>query len=303
VTTTGRNEPLEQVIAGMRQGGPVFSDDPLQSRAAFEALLATLPVAEDLTFSDAELGGVPALYSASAPGGAGALLYLHGGGYVAGSAMGYRGLAAGLGRAAGVETYAIDYRLAPEHPFPAAVEDAVAAYRELIEQGIDHRRIVIAGDSAGGGLTISTLVSLRDQGVPLPAAAAVFSPWTDLACDSATMESKAAEDPALTPEGVRAMAGHYLAGADYAHPLASPVNADLSGLPPLLIQVGSAEILLADAEKLAERARLAGTPVQLEVWPGMVHVWQAFAFMLPEGLAALDRAGDFLRRAMTVGIA
>lgn len=299
---TGRNEPLEQIIAGMREGGPVFSDDALQSRAAFEALLDTLPVAEDLTFSEAVLGGVPALYSATGPAGAGALLYLHGGGYVAGSARGYRGLAANLGRAAGVETYAIDYRLAPEHPFPAAVDDASTAYRALIEQGIDHGRIVIAGDSAGGGLTVSTLLKLRDEGVQLPAAAVVFSPWADLACDSATMEGKSAEDPALTPEGLREMAGLYAPGGDRTHPLASPVNADLAGLPPLLIQVGSAEILLADAEKLAERASLAGTSVQLEVWPGMVHVWQAFAFMLPEGRAALDQAGGFLRKAMAEAI-
>lgn len=291
---TAVNEPLEQLIAGMRQGGPIFAGDPLEARARFEALLATMPVADDLTFSQAELGGVPVLHSPTGPADAGALLYFHGGAFIAGSAQGYRDLAANLGRAAGVQTFSVDYRLAPESPFPAAVEDAAAAYRELIDRGIESNRIVFAGDSAGGGLAVSALLKLREEGTPLPAAAALLSPWADLACESPMLEAKAKEDPSLASAGLRAMAAHYLAGAEARQPLASPVHADLSGLPPLLIQVGSAEILLGDAVTLAERAGAAGTRVQLEIWPAMIHVWQAFHFMLPEGRQAVDVAGAFL---------
>jgi acetyl esterase/lipase len=291
------NEPLQQLIAGMRQGGPDFAGDPLKARADFEALLATMPVAEDLSFSQVELGGVRALHSPTGPADR-ALLYFHGGAFACGSAQGYRGLAANLGRAAGAQTFSVDYRLAPENPFPAAVEDAAAAYRGLLDQGIDPGRIVFAGDSAGGGLAVSALLKLRDDDSPLPAAAVVLSPWVDLACNNAMLEAKAEQDPSLTPAGLRAMADHYLAGAEATEPLASPAHADLSGLPPLLIQVGSAEILLGDAVILAERAGAAGTGVQLEIWPRMIHVWQAFHFMLPEGRQAIDAAGAFLQAAM-----
>lgn len=294
---TEANAPLQQLIAGMRHGGPDFADDPLKARADFEALLATMPVADELVFAQVKLGGVPALHS---PTGAAdsALLYFHGGAFVCGSAAGYRGLAANLGRAADAQTFSVDYRLAPEEPFPAAVEDATAAYRGLLQQGIDPLRIVFAGDSAGGGLAVSALLKLRDEGAPLPSAAVLLSPWADLNCDSHTLETKAAEDPSLTAPGLRAMAGHYLAGQDARHPLASPLHADLSRLPPLLIQVGSAEILLGDAVTLAERAGAVGVAVRLEIWPDMIHVWQAFAFMLEEGRAAIDEAGRFARQTM-----
>lgn len=292
------DDPLQQLIAGMRQGGPDFSGDPLKARADFDSLLATMPVSEDLTFSEIELAGVPTLHSPTGPAGKGALLYFHGGAFAAGGASGYRGLAANLGRAAGVQTFSVDYRLAPENPFPAAVEDATAAYRALLDRGIDHRNIFFGGDSAGGGLAVSALISLRDKQVPLPAAAVLLSPWADLTCESATMVSKAQEDPSLTPAGLQAMARLYLAGAHPTNPLASPVHADLGGLPPLLIQVGSAEILLGDAVRLAERAGAAGTSVRLEIWPEMIHVWQAFAFMLEEGRAAIEEAGRFLRQSI-----
>ncbi|WP_156452062.1 alpha/beta hydrolase [Novosphingobium sp. CCH12-A3] len=292
------NDLLQQLIAGMRQGGPDFSGDPLKARADFEDLLASMPVSEDLTFSEIELGGVRTLHSPTSPANKGALLYFHGGAFAAGSARGYRGLAADLGRAAGVQTFSVDYRLAPEEPFPAAVEDATAAYRALLDQGVDHRRIVFGGDSAGGGLAVSALVKLRDDQVPLPAAAVLLSPWVDLACASVTMTSKADADPSLTAAGLQAMARVYLAGTDATHPLASPVHADLSGLPPLMIQVGSAEILLGDAVKLAERAGTAGTSVRLDIWPEMIHVWQAFAFLLDEGRVAIEEAGQFLRRSV-----
>jgi acetyl esterase/lipase len=289
------DDELSQLIAGLRAGGPDLGAPPEESRPAFEALLATLPVADDIRFTPETLGGVPGL-RAETDGMAtdAALLYLHGGAFVVGSAQGYRGLAAELGRAGGLTTHAIDYRLAPEHPFPAAIDDAVAAYRALLDQGIAPGRIAIAGDSAGGGLTLSTLVSLREAGLPLPACGLLLSPWADLACEGASITGKAAQDPSLTEAGLRATAAYYLNGADPRTPLASPIHADLSGLPPLLIQVGSAEILLDDAVRVAAAVGAADGAVRLAIWPEMVHVWQAFAFMLGAGRAAIAEAGAFL---------
>ncbi|MXO71181.1 alpha/beta hydrolase [Alteraurantiacibacter buctensis] len=288
------SEVLAELVAAMRAGGVDFSDIQ-KGRADLEALLAGMPADEGLAYERGELAGVPVLRINSGPSGAGAMLYLHGGAYIAGSTQGYRGLIAEIGKALGLPAVAPDYRLAPEAPFPAAVEDAVAVYQALLDEGIPASRIVIAGDSAGGGLTLATLVKLRAEGMPLPAAGFMISPWADLTCSVATMESKAAEDPSLDRAGLLGGAAAYLAGQDPAHPLASPVNADLAGLPPLLVQVGSAEILLGDSMLIAERAGHAGTHVQLEVWPDMIHVWHSFHFMLPEGRQALDAAGTFLR--------
>lgn len=295
----GQEPALEPLVAGLRQGGPDFADDPAKARADFEATLAMVPVAEDIDFTQAELGGVPTLI-ATCPGAdaGGALIYLHGGAYIAGSAGGYRALAAELARAGGLTAYSVDYRLAPEAPFPAAIEDSCAVYRALLARGIAPEKIVLAGDSAGGGLVFSTLIALRDAGDPLPAAAIALSPWANLACDGETVRTKAAADPSLTPEGLRAGARHYLAGADPRDPLASPVFADLSGLPPLLIQVGSAEILLDDALALAARAGADGSPVRLDIWPDMPHVFLAFGFMLEAGRLATQDAGAFIRQAL-----
>lgn len=286
---------LAGLIEGLRANGPDLAAPPEELRPAFEAMLATIPFADDLTSEPVELGGVAGFRFASPQAAAdSALLYLHGGAYVIGSATGYRSLAAELGRACGATTYAIDYRLAPEHPFPAAIEDAVAAYRALLARGIAPERIVIAGDSAGGGLALAVLIALRDAGDALPAAALFISPWADLSCTAGTITSKAAEDPTLTAEGLRVNAALYLNGADPRMPAASPIFADLKGLPPLLVQIGSAEILLDDAVAVARAAGHAGVAVQLAVWPEMIHVWHAFAFMLPEGSAAMAQAGAFL---------
>jgi acetyl esterase/lipase len=215
-------------------------------------------------------------------------------GYVIGSINTHRDLASRLSLAAAARVLLIDYRLAPEHPFPAAVDDATAAYRWLLSSGADPSHMVIAGDSAGGGLTVATLVALRDAGTPLPAAGVCLSPWVDLECSGESMTTKAAADPMVRRDGLMKMAEWYLAGQPPRTPLAAPLYADLSGLPPLLIQVGTAEVLLDDSTRLAERARKAGVTVTLEPWEDMIHVWQAFAALLPEGRQAIDRIGEFI---------
>lgn len=288
------DEALCQLIAGLRAGGPDLTDPPEPLRKDYEALFATFPIAEDLSFAVEEVGGVPAV-RVTVPGSNGkVVLYMHGGGYVIGSAQGYRGLAGEVARAAGMDAVVLDYRLAPEHPFPAAVDDAVAAYRALLEDGMAPSDIVLAGDSAGGGLALATLVALRDAGAALPAAALLISPWADLTGTAGSIEGKRAQDPSLTPEGLEACTLHYLGDSDRKHPLASPVFADLSGLPPLLVQVGSIEILLDDSLAIAANAGAAGTMVRLEVHPGLPHVFHAFHFMLPQAKAGLDAAGAFL---------
>ena len=223
--------------------------------------------------------------------------YLHGGGYCIGSPRSHRHLAAAIGAAAETVVVLPDYRLAPEHPFPAAVDDAVAVYRALLADGVAPSRIAIAGDSAGGGLTVATLLALRDARVPLPAAGVCLSPWTDLTCTAASYKTKAANDPIVKVEGIGEMATAYLRGQDPKTPLASPLFADLAGLPPLLIQVGSDEVLLDDAVQLAERAKAAGVPTTLEVWEDMVHVWPWFLSLLDEAPAAVAAIAKFIDRA------
>ena len=295
----GEEPALGGLIEGLRAGELSLADPPDKARADFDAMLTMIPVAEDLEFTEEDLGGVTAL-KGSYPGAAedGALLYFHGGGFFIGSAHGYRVLSAELARAAGITMWSVDYRLAPEHPFPAALDDCVNAYRALVASGIAPGRIVLAGDSAGGGLVFSTLLALREAGDPLPAAGLALSPWANLACDGETLASKAEEDPSLTPAGLKAGATHYLGEGDPREPLASPAFADLSGLPPLMIQVGSAEILLDDSVRLARAAGAAGTPVRLEIWPNMPHVFHAFAFMLEAGRLAIEDAGAFMRQAI-----
>jgi acetyl esterase/lipase len=300
VVKRGATDPaLEQLVAALRAGDLDFTGSIAIARGQFEDMLAQIPVADDLSFAAEDLAGLPTLVGRG-PAAASdiALLYLHGGAYVAGSAKGYRGLAGELARAAGATAYAVEYRLAPEHPFPAAVEDAVAAYHALLDRGFAPDAIVFAGDSAGGGLVVATLVALRDAGTALPAAAVLISPWADLGCDGGSYVSKAVEDPALTQQGLRAAAAHYLGDADPRQALASPIYADLRGLPPLLVQVGSAEVLLDDAIALAGAAGAAGVAVRLEIWPGMVHVWHAFGFMLEAGRRAIADAGGFLKDAL-----
>ncbi len=252
-------------------------------------------VASDVRCDPIEIGNVHGEWIV-APGAADdrVILYLHGGGYVMGSINTHRAMIARISRAAQARILAIDYRLAPEHPFPAAVDDATTAYRWLLAQGYKPGKITIAGDSAGGGLTFATLVALRDSKVPLPAAAAPISPWTDLAATGESLKTRAKADPMVGDSGLVPMAKHYAGSHDLKHPLVSPLYADLTGLPPLLIHVGDAEILLDDSTRIAERAQAAGVDVTLEVWPEMVHVWHVFAKILPEGQQAIDRIGEFV---------
>jgi len=268
-----------------------------ETRAGFEQMAAMFPVAGDVKCEPVSAGGVKAEW-VSAPGADPnrAVLYLHGGGYVIGSISTHRSLAGRLSRASKARVLLIDYRLAPENPHPAAVEDAVAAYRWMLQQGLKPSRIAVSGDSAGGGLTVATLVAIRDAKLAMPAAGAPISPWVDLEGIGDSMTTKAAADPIVQKAGLLQMAQAYLAGKDPRTPLAAPLYADLSGLPPLLIQVGTAETLLDDASRLAERARKAGVKVTYEPWENMIHVWHLFAPMLDEGQQAIERIGAFVQQ-------
>jgi acetyl esterase/lipase len=252
--------------------------------------------ADDVRQSPTTIGGVSAI-EVTAPGASAddVILYFHGGVYVIGSAATSVPLVDELARRTGARVITLDYRLAPEHPYPAAVEDAQAAYQGLLGQGVDPGQIALAGESAGGGLAVATLLGLRDAATPLPSCAFLMSPYADLTLSGDSIADREAVDRTLTPEGLRLRIPDYVAGADAADPLISPVFADLAGLPPLLIQVGTNEILLSDALRLAERAAMADVTVTLDVTDSVPHVFQAFAAMLDEADAALDRASTFSR--------
>ncbi len=223
-----------------------------------------------------------------------ATLFLHGGGYVYGSLESHGGMAAELARAARCTVYQLDYRLAPEHPYPAALEDACAAYRWLRQKGYGADAIALAGDSAGGGLVMATLLALRDAGDALPAAAVCISPWVDLTGTGESWQSRQALDPMIDKPLVDKLARLYAGGASLTDPLISPIHGDFTGLPPLLIQVGEREVLFSEAETLAARAGAAGVAVAFEEWPGMIHVWHLYHPRLKEGRDAIDRVGAFI---------
>jgi acetyl esterase/lipase len=285
-----------QMDAILREGRLDLDADVPTLRAAFNETMKYVPLADDVVQKPTTIGGVDVVeVTIRDAESTSVTLYFHGGVYVIGSAAASVPLASELARRAGSKAVTVDYRLAPEHPYPAAVEDARAAYEALLEQGVDPRRIAFAGESAGGGLAVATLVALRDGGRPLPSCAFLMSPYVDLTLSGETLVTKQADDPILTPDGVRLRVPDYVDGADPADPLISPVFADLRGLPPLLIQVGSHEILLSDALRLAATAATADVHVTLEVTPGVPHVFQGFAAALDEADAALDRAAAFLK--------
>jgi acetyl esterase/lipase len=288
-----------QTIVQMLRSQPVVKPDAnvQEARAGFEEIASMFPVGADIKREAVDAGGVKAEWLSAPDADVGrAVLYLHGGGYVIGSINTHRSLAANLSRASKARVLVIDYRLAPEHPHPAAVDDSVAAYRWMLGQGLKPARIAVAGDSAGGGLTVATLVAIRDAKLTLPAAGACLSPWVDLEGIGGSMTTKADVDPIVQKAGIEQMAAAYLGGKDPRTPLAAPLYADLTGLPPLLIQVGTAETLLDDASRLAERARKAGVAVSYEPSEDMIHVWHLFASMLDEGRQAIDRIGEFVRK-------
>jgi epsilon-lactone hydrolase len=290
------SQQLDTVIQMVKDLVSKKAETVAEMRANFAEAMSELRVADDVTCTPVDAGGVRAEWIV--PPGAAAervLLYLHGGGYVLCSVSTHRDLISRMARAAGMRALGLDYRLAPEHPFPAAVEDAATAYRWLVSHGTAPEHIAIAGDSAGGGLTLATLVALRDAGDPLPAAAVCLSPWVDLEGTGPAFAAKAAVDPFVNKGMTEFLAQQYLAGRDPRTPLAAPLYADLHGLPPLLIQVGTAEILLDDATRIADRAKAAGVDASLEVWDDMIHVWQLFAPLLPEGQQAIERIGAFIR--------
>jgi len=291
------SEALKTIVAGLQAANPIQGETVLEMRASMEALAAAAPLPEDVALEEVDAGGVPAEWTTAAGARVDrALIYFHGGGYCMGSIASHRGLTANLSRSAGLRVLNVGYRLAPEHPYPAALEDAVAAYRFALDQGLAGAHIALAGDSAGGGLALAALIAIRDQGLPLPGAAAGLSPWTDLAATGDSIQTKAQLDPFVEQESLGKMAAAYLGGANPKQPLASPLYADFQGLPPLLLQVGSAEILMDDAVRVADRARAAGVDAECRVWEEMIHVWHAFAPILPEAQQAVEEIADFLTK-------
>ena len=286
---------LENLLELFKRQEPQADPSVADLRSNAERIIGFLPIPDDIQLESFEANGV-SCDRVAAPGASAdrVVLYLHGGGYVICSPRTHRRLAYDLSAASGATCVLPDYRLAPEHPFPAAVEDAVAVYRQLLDDGVAPERIAIAGDSAGGGLAVAALLMLRDAGLPMPAAAACLSPWTDMEASGDSMTRNAEIDPMVRAEGLGQMVDWYLNGADRRDPLASPIHADLKGLPPMLVQVGSDEVLLDDAARLAERARAAGIEVDYQEWERMFHVWHMFAPMLSEGRDAIARIGDFV---------
>ncbi|MEB8336978.1 alpha/beta hydrolase [Streptomyces endophyticus] len=279
----------------LRQSAFPVDSDVSEQRRQLRELLSGQPLPADVTVTAAELGGVhTAEVTVDGVQPRHVVLYLHGGVYVLGDAFGAADLASQIGRRIGAKVFSVDYRLAPEDPYPAAVDDALAAYEALLHDGIAPSDVVFAGESAGGGLAVATLVNARDRGLPLPAAAYAMSPYADLTLAGASMETKREADPLMSRELLQARVGDYAAGKDAAVGLISPIFADLSGLPPLIIQVGTHEVLLDDAVRLAGVAATADVEVTLDITPGVPHVFQTYHAILDEAAAALDRAGQLL---------
>ena len=286
-----RTKIINRLVALQMSG---WSRGPIEAqRARQEKALRYVRLPTDIHCQPANTEGVPAEWI-KAPGvDSGVLLYLHGGAFALGSINTSREWVARLVRATKMRALAINYRLAPEHPYPAALDDATTAYLWLLKKGVEPSRIILAGDSAGGGLALSTLVGQRDAGHPLPAGAVCISPWTDLALTGDSIQDKAQIDPILSPGDLDMYAGYYAGEYERTWPLLSPLYADLQGLPPLLIQVGTDEILLDDAVRCASKARKTGVDVTLETWDGMFHVFQMFPF-LPETKRAVESIAKFV---------
>ena len=289
---------LARLIEVLRERGAPHPEDPIeQQRADLEEGMARMPLAVGVTCRPDSINGTPVEWvEPEDVTGPRTLMYLHGGGYALGSLNTIRPLATHIAKATRARVVTVDYRLAPEHPYPAALEDSVGVFRALIETGVTPSTLAIGGDSAGGGLTVATLVALRDQGLPLPAAGVCISPWVDMTLTAASYETNAAHDPLIQRRFLELLAAHYLAGESPKTTLASPLFADLRGLPPLLIQVGGTEVLLDDARTVAAVAEEAGVNVTLERWADVMHVWHAFAPGLPQASQAIDRLAEWVNR-------
>jgi acetyl esterase/lipase len=276
-----------------------FPEDTIELRKAYDAMGEIFPTAADVTIEEVKANGVPAEWS-STPGAARdrVIMYVHGGGYVIGSVASHRHLVTELGRAAGTRALSLDYRLAPEHPFPAAVDDALAGYRFLLSEGFEPGNIAIAGDSAGGGLTVATLLAIREAGLPQPSMGFCISPWVDLEALGNSMVTQAALDPMVQKDGLMGMAAAYLNGGNARNPLAAPLHGNFKGIAPLLIQVGASETLLDDSTRLASVAGAADVEVNLQIWPEMIHVWHFFHPMLSAARRAILGAGETISKAM-----
>jgi acetyl esterase/lipase len=287
---------LDSLVTLLRSRPAPENPEVGEARAHFKKMADFLGGAPDAKCEKVDAGGVPAEWVA-APGHdpERAILYLHGGGYAIGSIDTHRRLAYDISAASGARILVIDYRLAPEFPFPAAIDDAAKAWRWLRQQGFAANRLAIAGDSAGGGLTIATLVNLRDQKLGLPACAVAMSPWVDLEGLGDSITARAAQDPMVQKDGLLWMAGMYLNGKDAKTPLAAPLHADLKGLPPILVQAGTAETLFDDATRIAEKLHAVGVDVRLAIWPNMLHVFPLFAPVLSEGRDGCLEIGAFIR--------
>jgi monoterpene epsilon-lactone hydrolase len=290
--STEQRENLEAIL---RRSAFPADIDVNEQRRLLRELTSAQPLPADVTVTAAALGGVPAAeITIDGIEPRHVVLYFHGGVYVLGDAFQAADLASQVGRRTRAQVISVDYRLAPEHPYPAAVDDALAAYEALLDNGTAPSDIAFAGESAGGGLAVATLVNARDHGLPLPAAAFVMSPYADLSLAGTTMQTKREVDVLMSREALQSRVTDYTAGQDAALGLISPIFADLSGLPPLIIQAGTHEVLLDDAVRLARQAATADVEVTLDITPRVPHVFQAFYPILDEAAAALDRAGHLL---------
>ena len=288
---------LEALVQKLQSVRAPLNPTVEELRLGWEKFTAELPIPGDVQYKAIDLSGVPAEWTSSSASRDGPIvLYFHGGGYNIGSVATYRQFVGRLAKACEYPVISVEYRLAPEHPFPAAVEDALTAYRFLLGQGHSPGDIVLAGDSAGGGLVLALMLALKRDGIAQPRAAVLMSPSTDLAKTGGTIVTHQDRDPIIRIDTTNAFVERYLGPeGDPYDPLASPLYGAHSGLPPLLILVGTEEMLLDDSRRLAEFATKAGVDVTLEIWDGMFHVWPLFAAILPEGQKALDRMGDYIR--------
>ena len=284
---------------------PPRNEMTIEERRAFmDSWDKAHPVSDGVSVAVARVADVPVEWIAAPEAkDDGILLFLHGGGYVIGSPSSHRHLVANLSAETGLQGLLVDYRLAPEDPFPAAVEDALSVYASLLTHGYESEQIAIAGDSAGGGLVVATMLAAKDAKLPQPAAGICLSPWTDLTGTAKSLETNADVDPTVSKESLAAFAELYIVDEDEKNPYASPLFGDLSGLSPLLVQVGSIEVLLDDAVELVERAKAAGVSATLEVWDEMIHVWHRYYPVLQEGREANARIGEYLRGIMASGAA